>query len=56
MIRPSGSQRGAIAIEYLLIVALVAIALIGIMRHWGDVTSEAVGNVSVDQRGALQPP
>lgn len=50
------AERGAIAIEYILITALVAIALISVMRHWGDATSKAVGEVSVDQRGALQPP
>jgi len=60
------NQRGAVALEYILIVALVAIAMIGAFRAWGDKTRENVENVGVHAEGgydaetgyggALQPP
>ena len=39
---------GAVALEYILIVALVAIALIAAFRMWGRVTARAVENASGD--------
>ena len=50
------TRRGAIALEYLLIVALVSIALIAAFRSWGQATAKAVKNVAVSSQGALQPP
>lgn len=50
-------QRGAIALEYILIAALVGISLIAAFRLWGRVTAKAVEGVAVNPHsgGALLP-
>ena len=50
------SQRGAVALEYILLMALVAMALIAVFKAWGKATSDAVANVAVNSSGALQDP
>lgn len=49
-------QIGAIALEYILIAALVAISLIATFQLWGRAVATAVGETAVDSRGALEPP
>ncbi len=49
----SSRTRGAIALEYILITALVAIALIAVFRMWGKVTGAAIADTAEDTRGAL---
>lgn len=39
-VRCHAAERGAVALEYILIAALVAIALIGAFRSWGDVVEQ----------------
>ncbi|MFW5857565.1 MAG: Flp family type IVb pilin [Planctomycetota bacterium] len=46
-------QRGAVALEYILIAAIVAIGLIVSFRLWGKVTAAAVSRTAVDSSGAL---
>lgn len=48
--------RGAVALEYILIIALVAIAGISAFRLWGDVTAQNVKDTIVDSSGALEAP
>ena len=45
--------KGAVALEYILITALVGIALIASFRMWGKVTAAAIGTTAEDTRGAL---
>lgn len=50
-------ERGAVALEYLLIAAIVAIGLIGVFRMWGRVTvEEGIRKVAVvpTDGGALE--
>ena len=47
-LRAGGRCAGAVALEYILIVALVAIALIAAFRMWGRVTAQAIENTSGD--------
>jgi hypothetical protein len=49
------SCRGAVALEYILIAALVGIGLILSFRMWGKVTAAAMGRTAVDSSEALQP-
>lgn len=48
--RPS-SCRGAIALEYILIMALVAIALMGAFRHYGKKVRAATEETGVAAEG-----
>jgi Flp pilus assembly protein TadG len=52
---PRRRRRGAVALEYILIAAIVAIGLIISFRLWGRVTAAAVERSAVDTRGALIP-
>ena len=54
--RPKLAQRGAIALEYILIAALVAIAGLATFTLWGQAVATAVGSVSVNSSGALEEP
>ncbi len=47
-----GDKKGATAIEYGLIAALVAVAAIGAMGAMGDTLTETFGNVSEEMGGA----
>lgn len=51
------SERGAVALEYVLIAALVAISLIGVFRYWGQMSAKAVKGTAVSpiDGGALEP-
>lgn len=49
-------RRGSIALEYILIAALVAIALIATLQMWRRSVADAVGTVTVDSHGALEAP
>lgn len=51
-IRAAG-QRGAVALEYILISALVAIALIVAFRLWGISLFRTLANVAWDSSAAL---
>ena len=48
--------RGAVALEYILLVALVALALIAAFRQWGEQLSQATRTVVTDTSGALRAP
>lgn len=47
--------RGAVALEYILITALVAMALIGAFRMWGKRVAIAVGETSRSPVGGYDP-
>ena len=47
-LRTHAGTAGAVALEYILIVALVAIALIAAFRMWGKVTAAAVADTAGD--------
>jgi len=50
------NKRGAVALEYILIVALVAIALSGALRAYGSEIRYLIGNVIWNSSGALTDP
>ena len=50
------SRRGAVALEYILIAALVAIALSGALRAYGSEIRNLLGNVIWNSSGALTDP
>lgn len=51
-VRTTG-RRGAVALEYILISALVAIALIGAFRAWGHMLYSNLAYIAWDSSAAL---
>jgi len=54
--RKRSGVRGAVALEYILIAALVAIALSGALRAYGSEIRHLIGNVIWNSSGALTDP
>ena len=52
--RGRAGRRGAIALEYVLITALVAIALLGAFKLWGHNVYYLFSNVAWDSGAALK--
>lgn len=53
MARDRRPIRGAVALEYILIAAIVGIGLIATFRMWGKVTASAMKRTAADTSGAL---
>jgi len=52
--RPKNNRRGATAVEYALIVSLIAVASISSMATLGAALSDAFGNVAIAVEGQAE--